>query len=325
MEKLCWGIVGPGIIANKFAAAIANVEEASLAAVASRSKSRGEDFAGRYRIPQVFCSYEALAQSDAVDAVYIATPHPFHLPCAELFLRAGKHVLCEKPLCVNAKQAKSLQTAARENNVFLMEAMWTRFLPAVSELCNRIDAGVIGEIKGLRADFCYAQAPEEEPKLYENHMAGGSLLDVGVYGLHFADLFLKTPEKLQASAWVSDGVDVHTSVLLSYPNGAVAEISSAIGLQKPCVAWIYGTKGAIEVPDFYGAQEFFLHTENGKRQFRFPSIGDGFEEEIIEACRCIRAGKTESEILPLSKTIEILEQTDAIRKLIGVSYPCEEK
>ena len=323
MEKLRWGIVGPGIIANKFAAAIANVEEAELVAVASRSKDRGEAFAARYHIPQVFDSYEKMAKSDAVDVIYVATPHPFHLPCAELFLSAGKHVLCEKPLCVTAEQARRLQAASRENKVFLMEAMWTRFLPAVFELCRMVKDGIIGDVMGLRADFCYEQAPEEEPKLYQNHMAGGSLLDVGVYGLHFADLFLGKPNGIQAAAWTCKGVDVHTSMLLSYKNGAVAEISSAIGLEKPCAAWLYGTKGKIEVPDFYGAQEFVLHTSDGKEEFCFPSAGDGFEEEIIEVCACIRDGKTESDRLPLAKTIGILEQMDEIRSMIGVSYPCE--
>jgi len=324
MRKLRWGIVGPGIIANKFASAIANVEAAELVAVASRSKERGETFAKQYRIPQVFSSYEALAQNDAVDAVYIATPHPFHLPCAELFLSSGKHVLCEKPLCVNAKQAQKLQNIAHENKAFLMEAMWTRFLPATQELCRMVKEGVIGEVMGLRADFCYNQAPEEEPKLYQNHMAGGSLLDVGVYGLHFADLFLNQPKQIQASAWMRGGVDVHTSVQLSYRNGAIAEISSAIGLEKPCAAWLYGTNGKLEVPDFYGAQGFVLHTADRKEAFCFPSVGDGFEEEIIEACRCIREGKTESERLPLWKTISILEQMDEIRAMIGASYPCED-
>lgn len=324
MEQLRWGIVGPGCIAHKFAKAITNVADAELVAVASRSESRALDFAERYHIPRTFFSYEELANSDAVDAVYIATPHPFHLPCAELFLSAGKHVLCEKPLCVTARQAEKLKTIAERHRCFLMEAMWTRFLPAIQEVVRIVQAGVIGEVMGIRADFCYAQAPEEEPKLYQNHMAGGSLLDVGVYGLHFADLFLGVPKQVQASAWLQDGIDVHTSMILSYQTGAVAEISSAIGLEKPCVAWIYGTRGKVEVPNFYGAQEFLLHTADGVKRVQHPSIGDGFEEEIIEACNCIREGRIESEKLPLAKTITILEQMDEIRTTIGVSYPCEE-
>lgn len=323
MKPIRWGIVGPGIIANKFAHAIKHVACAELVAVASRSPERGHAFATRYQIPQVFDSYEALANSDQIDAIYIATPHPFHVSCAELFLTAGKHVLCEKPLCVNAEQARRLQEKAKEHRVFLMEAMWTAFLPAVLETQRLVKRGTIGDVLCIRADFCYAEEAENDPKLYQNHMAGGSLLDVGVYGLHFVSMFLDAPQQIQAVAQIQDGVDVHTSVQLQYPNGAIATVSSAIGLQKPEEAWIYGTNGRIELPHFYGAQELILHRGETSEQIACPSVGDGFEEEILEACRCIADGKTESDILPLSKSIAILEQMDHIRSKLGISYPCE--
>ena len=149
MKKIRWGIVGPGNIANKFAVAIKNVECAELAAVAARSMEKGSEFAARYGIPKVFGGYDAMAASDEVDAVYIATPHPFHKPCAELCLKAGKHVLCEKPLCINEAQAVALKECAKEHGVFLMEAMWTRFLPAVKEACAIVASGAIGEVMGL--------------------------------------------------------------------------------------------------------------------------------------------------------------------------------
>ena len=322
MKKIRWGIVGPGGIANKFAKAIKNVDCAELVAVASRSEQSGKAFAEKYDITNIFCGYESMAKSDAVDAVYIATPHPFHKPCTELFLVNKKHVLCEKPICVNTEQAKALQKMAKENNVFLMEAMWTRFLPAINEALRVVKSGEIGEVLGVSADFCYSLTPEKEPKIYLNDMAGGSLLDVGVYGLHFAVLFLgNKPELISAISNTQNGVDVHTQVSLRYKDGAMANISSAIGVKKPENAYVYGSKGYIYLPMFYGAQELFITVGKSTQRINKPSIGDGFEEEIYEACNCINSGKIESDTLPLNESIAILEIMDEIRKQIGVKYP----
>ncbi len=322
MKKIRWGIVGPGEIANKFAKAIKNVEEAELVAVASRSEERGRAFAEKYNIEKVFGSYEAMASFEEIDAVYISTPHPFHKPCAEIFLNAGKHILCEKPLCVNAKEAEALSKCAKKNNVFLMEAMWTRFIPAIMRAQELVQNGAIGEVRGIKADFCYASSPAEEAKLFQNGMAGGSLLDVGVYGLHFTSLFLgNDPVSVSAEACVEDGCDSITNVLLRYAGGAIASISSATKLEKPADAYIYGTKGYIYMPHFYGAQELFLRTAEEETHISAPSIGAGFEEEIKEACRCIEGGKTESAILPHSESIAMLRLMDKIRGIIGVRYP----
>ena len=323
MEKMIrWGIVGAGNIANKFAEAMNHVSGACLSAVASRTEQTGRAFAEKHHIEHLFVGYEEMAKSDMVDAVYIATPHPFHKPCAELFLKAKKHVLCEKPVCVNADQAKELKACAEENGVFLMEAMWTWFLPAIQEAVAVAKSGEIGVIRGVSADFCYSTTPEAEPKIYQNDMAGGSLLDVGVYGLTFAAVVLgEHPEHMVAVSDVTGGVDCQTNVLLKYANGVTAHVSSAINVRKPETAYIYGTKGYIEVPRFYGAQELIVHADAGKRHISKPSIGDGFEEEIIEACECIRAGKMQSDILPMSESIRIMQQMDEIRKQIHLAYP----
>jgi len=324
MQKIRWGIVGPGEIANKFAKAIKNVTCAELVAVASRTEKKGSNFAQRYQIPQVFCGYEAMAVSNVVDAVYISTPHPFHYPCAEMFLRAGKHVLCEKPMCVNASQAEHLKAIAKENGVFLMEAMWTRFLPAIKEAYTIVEAGKIGRIRGLEADFCYASTPEEEAKLFQNEMAGGSLLDVGVYGLHFASIFLGVaPCVINATADIEKGVDIHTNVQMQYADGAIASISSAIGVEKPRSAYIYGSKGYIYLPNFYGATELHIHIDGEDNIIIKPCLSEGFEEEIYEACACIDAQKIESELLPLDRTIAILKQMDIIRAQLGIVYPSD--
>lgn len=321
MEKIRWGIAGPGTIANKFAKAVQNVEGAELTAVASRSAEKGQEFARKYGAAHVFESYEQMAASSAVDAVYVSTIHPYHSACAKLFLKAGKHVLCEKPLCVNAAQAMELRDCAKENGVFLMEAVWTRFLPAVQEALNIVRSGTIGQVMGVEADFCYASTPQEEEKLFRRDLAGGALLDVGVYGLHFASMFLEgEPEQILASSHVADGVDLHTQIVLKQKNGAVASLTSAIALQKPEAAYIYGTKGYLYLPTFYGAQELYLHQNGEQIHIPKPSMGEGFEEEICEVCACIRAGKQQSDILPLEESICILKLIDKVRRDIGVQY-----
>ena len=319
-----WGIAGPGIIASKFAVAVRNADGASLCAVASRSPERGASFAEKHGIERVFCGYEAMAQDPCVDAVYVSTPHPFHLPVARLFLENGKHVLCEKPLAVNSEEARELARIAKANRVFLMEAMWTRFLPAVKAAVSVARSGEIGEIRSVTADFCYPLGEGEDDKLLLDYMAGGSLLDVGVYCLHFTDLVLgRAPEKIFATGRVRDGVDLSADVLLSYPSGATARLSSAMDHSKPSSAYIYGSEGNIIIPEFYKAREFFICKGGEERRVEMKPIGDGFEEEIIEASRCIETGKTESDTLPLSVSIELMEMTDRIRRLIGVVYPFE--
>ncbi len=323
MEKVIrWGIVGAGSIANKFARAVKNVEGAELTAIASRSEKKGREFAEKYDIENVFDSYEKMAESPLIDVAYIATPHPFHKPCAEIFLNAKKHVLCEKPVCVNAKQAIALEECASRNKVFLMEAMWTRFLPSIKEALEIINRGEIGEVRGVKADFCYSTTPEEEKKLFRNDMAGGSLLDVGIYGLNFAAIFLgSNPESIVSVSDVVGDVDCHTNVIMKYSNGAIASVTSAINVKKPSTGYIYGTKGYIAMPQFYGAQELIVYAGNEETHISKPSIGDGFEEEIIEVCSRIRAGKTHSDIMPMTESIRILEQMDCIRDQIGLRYP----
>ena len=321
MKKIRWGIAGPGNIANKFAKAVLNIDKAELVAVASRNEERGQAFAKKYNIPIVFKSYEDMAKSNDIDAVYVATPHPFHKSCGEIFLNAKKHVLCEKPVCVNSKDAIELRETAKKNNVFLMEAMWTRFLPLIKELQEIVKSGEIGEVRGLKADFCYDLSASEEHKIFDNKMAGGSLLDVGVYCLNFADMFMGKNPQITAVADVKDGTDRHTQILLKYENGAIASISSATTLEKPADGYIYGTKGYIKLPDFYGAKELFVYSNGQEKHISKPGIGDGFEEEIIESCKCICAGKLQSDIMPADVTLKIMEQMDYIRSQIGLKYP----
>lgn len=325
MKKIRWGIAGPGIIAKKFAEAIFNVSDADLVAVASRSYDRADVFAKEFNIDRVFSSYEEMAESDLIDAVYVSTIHPYHESVAEIFLNAKKHVLCEKPMCVNARQAKRLKECAKRNGVFLMEAMWSRFLPAIVAAEKVVTGGEIGDVMGVSADFCYSIEIGEDPKLFENSLSGGSLLDVGVYALHIADMFIKANLKqVSVVSNIQNGVDYHTQMLLKYDNGSIADLSSAIKLEKPFSCYVYGTKGHIYLPDFYKADRFTVSINDGEKREEIYLYGDnGFEFEIEEVCRCVRDNKTQSDILPLSKTIEIIEQMDEIRKQIGLKYPCD--
>jgi len=319
-----WGIVGPGKIANKFADALKNVEGAELIAVASRVKERGQEFADKHNVPRVFDSYEKMSECKDIDAVYIATPHPFHKPCTELFLNAKKHVLCEKPVCVNADEAIGLMECAKNNGVFLMEAMWTRFLPAIDEALKVAQSGEIGDIRGVKADFCYSMPYNAQSRVYRTDLAGGALLDVGVYCLNFAAIFLGDEiEDIISMADVNLGVDCQTNVLLKYTNGRIASLSSAVNVRKPNTGYIYGTKGYIALPNFFGAQEIIVNVNNNERRISKPFMGNGFEEEIIEACSCIRMGKTQSDIMPMKESIRIMGQMDEIRKQIGLRYPFE--
>ena len=323
-DTIRWGIVGAGAIAHKFAAAVKNVEGAEVTAIASRSMARAKEFADVHGIASTFEGYEEMAKSDVIDAVYIATLNAFHAPYTELFLKAGKHVLCEKPICINAKEARAITECAKENNVFLMEALWTRFLPAIHEAQRIVKSGEIGEVRAVKAEFCFSCPPAPNSRLYTPELGGGALLDVGVYGLNFVSMFLGTdPEEITSISNVQNGVDYLTDVLMRYKDGVIATVSASVNVKKPFEAFVYGTKGHIRVPDFFGATELFVCVDGEERHIKKLSIGDGFEEEIEEVCACIRNGKLQSDVMPMSESIRITEIMDTVRGQIGVVYPLE--
>ena len=319
-----FGIIGAGSIAAHFCKGVKLVEGAEVVAVASSSQERAKAFAQANDVPEAYGSYEQMLQKADINVVYVATTHNFHMDNIRLCFDYGKHVLCEKAMVLTAADAREVFRMAREKNLFCMEAMWTRFLPAIEEAQRIVASGEIGEIRAIEADFCYRTAPNAVPRLYLPDLAGGSLLDVGVYGLHFAAIFLgSAPETLLALGHTDQGVDIHTSILLKYKDGAIANITSAIGVAKPESGYIYGTEGWITFPCFYGPQELTVHTHQGERRIEKPYVGNGFEEEILEVCRCIREGKRQSDIMPLGETITILRQMDAVREQIGLRYPFE--
>lgn len=324
MKKLRFGIVGTGTIAHRFANAIKNVEEAELVAVASRTKENADKFGDEFDIPVRFDSYEKMAQSDAIDAAYIAVPHSGHITCSCLMMNGGKHVLCEKPMAVNKKEAEEMFACAEKNNVFLMEAMWARLVPGTLKMLELVKEGVLGDILAVEGKFCYSMDEDEmDHHVFKPEHGGGSLLDVGVYGLNFVSWYLgKDVEKTDAMASLYNGTDSHTSVLMKYKNGSIADISSATLLRKPNEGFVYGSRGYAYLPRFYAPQEIKIQLNNGESEIiSVPYRGNGFEEQISHVCKCVAEGLTSSPIVTPEQTLYITEQMDKIRKIIGVEYP----
>ncbi len=324
MKKLRFGIVGTGGIAHRFAEAIKNVEEAELVAVASRKIETADKFADEFAIPLRFGSYEEMAQSDEIDCAYIATPHSLHKDCSVLMLRGKKHVICEKPIAVNAKEAEEMFACAEENGCFLTEAMWARLVPGTVRLIDMIKEGVIGEVRGVEGKFCYSFDEDEMGHhALKNENGGGSLLDVGVYGLAFSRWYLgEDVTEISAQCDTYNATDSHTNIIMKYKDNALSYISSATLLRKPNEGFIYGTKGYIRVSRFYAPQEIEIHLNDAaEEKICTPYRGNGFEEQISHMCDCVNKGLRESPLNTKDSTLFIMRQMDDIRKIMGISYP----
>ncbi len=324
MKKLRFGIVGTGTIAHRFANAIKNVPQAELTAVASRTKEGAENFGNEFDIPYRFDSYEKMAQSDVIDAAYIAVPHSGHIDCSCLMMNHGKHVLCEKPMAVNTREAEKMFRCAEENGVFLMEAMWARLVPGTLKMLEIAESGELGEILGVEGKFCYTMDEDEmNHHVFKSENGGGSLLDVGVYGLNFASWYLgKDVKQINAQSSLYNGVDSHTCALLQYESGAIADISSAILLRKPNEGFVYGSKGYAYLRRFYAPQEIEIHLNSGEtKTIPTPYAGNGFEEQIAHVCECVAKGLKSSPIVTPEQTLYITKQMDEIRRITGIVYP----
>ncbi len=324
MKKLRFGIVGTGNIAHRFAEAIKNVEEAELSAVASRSISTADKFGDEFSIPLRFGSYEEMAKSDKIDCAYIATPHSLHKDCTILMLKEKKHVICEKPVAVNTREAEEMFRCAEENGCFLMEAMWARLVPGTVKLIEMINNGVIGDVRGVEGKFCYTFDEDEmDHHALKPENGGGSLLDVGIYALNFSKWYLgEETEEILSQCDTYNGTDSHTNILIKYKNGALASLSSATLLRKPNEGYIYGTKGFIHVNRFYAPQEIEIRLSDGTSEIlKAPYKGNGFEEQIAHMCEQINLGRTKSPVNTPEDTLFIMRQMDMIRKNLGIIYP----
>ena len=297
-RKIRWGIIGCGKIAGKFAGDLEHVVDAELLAVASRSAEKAGEFAGRFGVARAYGSYEEMLADGDVDAVYIATPHVFHEGSAIACANAGKAVLCEKPFAMNAGQGRRMVEAARANGTFMMEAMWTRFVPLTIKIQQMLADGVIGDVRMLTADFGYAGEWSDESRVLNPHLGGGALLDVGVYAISFASMvFGERPVEIAAvGQFASTGVDEMSAFLFRYERGAIANLSCAVTAKTPGEAVIAGTKGYIRIanPFWHGTTAVISRPGEADETIEVPYVGNGLHYQAAEVNRRIKAGKLES-------------------------------
>jgi len=321
-----WGLIGPGNIARQFVKGLTAVPGASLVAVASRSRERAAAFAAEHGGGRAYVSPAELAADPGVDAVYVATPHPQHHATVRACLEAGKAVLCEKPITVNADELEDLIAVAHNRRAFLMEAMWTRFLPAMAKTRAWLAEGAIGEPRMVTVDFGFRCGWDPRSRLLDPQQAGGSLLDVGVYVLALASMVLgPQPERVAGFAHIGDsGVDEQAAMILGYPGGRLASLTCAVRTNSPQIARIDGTDGSITVPDFWRATRTTLRGAAGRSETaEFPHRSNGYEYQAIEVARCLAAGLTESPVLPLTESLAIQRTMDGLRRQWGLRYPFE--
>ncbi|MBN1873996.1 MAG: Gfo/Idh/MocA family oxidoreductase [Anaerolineae bacterium] len=328
--KIHWGILGTGNIAKKFAIGLTALPDAELVAVGSRKQETADTFGVQFNIPHSHANYEALAVDPDVDVVYIATPHPFHYENTLLCLDAGKAVLCEKPFAINAAQTRRMIDKAQEKKLFLMEAMWTRFLPIICKTRELIATGAIGEVQMLHADFGFRTHPNPESRLMNPALGGGGLLDVGIYPISLASMvFGDPPQVIQAMADLGKtGVDEQAVINFRYAGGKFAQLSCAIRTTTHHEASIFGTEGRIRLhAPWWRGTTLTLYTKpvpEGDNVIEMPFEGNGYNYEAAEVMTCLRAGKTESDTMPLNETLHLMETLDAIRGQWGLKYPMEE-
>ena len=324
-EIIHWGILGPGSIANRFAKGLQSVPDAKLYAVGSRTQEKADEFADKYGAPKRYGSYEALAEDPDVHAVYIATPHPQHKDAMLMCLNHGKAVLCEKPFTVNAKEAAEVIDLARAKDLFLMEGMWARFFPGMVRVRELLASGAIGEARMLQTDFGFRTDVNPEGRLFNPALAGGSLLDVGVYPISLASMIFGTPTDVSGLAQMGEtGVDEMAAVSLKYAQGQLASIVTGVRINTPSEAAIFGTDGSLKLhAPFWNPVNLTLNAGGKTEEIAVPFEGEGFNYEAQEVQSCLRAGKTESAIMPLDETLSIMQTLDTLRSQWGLKYPME--
>lgn len=326
LRSIRWGILGTGDIARQMAQDLRHVPDAVLHAVASRDEARAAAFGERHGIPVRCGSYEALLEDGDIDVVYIATPHTRHCEDALASLRAGKAVLCEKPLAMNRAEVLAMQGAARENKCFLMEAMWTAFFPAMRAVRQLIEEGAIGRPLQVHADFSYKSSAAPESRIFNPALGGGALLDIGIYTVAFADLVFKTlPTQIETS-WTRGamGTDTSSVSVLEYPGDRRAVLSSSLAWDAPQEGLIVGEDGYIRIPHRFSQPDgFSLHRNDEVITRTYPRTGYGYHLEAREVVRCVQAGERESAVASWAASLRVIEILDRIRNAWGLEYEAD--
>ena len=326
MSQFKWGIIGTGGIAHAFAKDLTLLEGHSVHAIGSRNQDSAQKFASEFNAPQAYGSYEELVHDQTIDAIYVATPHPSHMENVMQALNAKKPVLCEKPFSVNARQAREMVATAKTNNVALMEAMWARFLPHYAKIREIVASGILGPITTIHADHGQRLADQNITRLVEPSLAGGALLDLGIYPISFAHMILGVPNSITAKAvFTEKGVDAQTSIILDYAQGAQAVLNTSMIVQTPCTAVVAGLNGYLEVDrTFYNPAAMRVTLYDGSiTEYPKTYIGHGLREQAAEFARIVKSGERESPILKLEDTVAIMEIMDTVRAQIGLKYPFE--
>lgn len=321
-----WGILGPGKIAKTFANDLELIAGGRLLAVASRSIERAQAFAKEYAVTEVFGNYEDLFNCDEVDVVYIATPHTGHMKWAIKAMQSGKHVLCEKPLGVNLIEVQQMIAVAQENNVFLMEALWSRFNPTIQKVKQLVDDGTIGNLGYLNADFAfYGLNRDEEGRMLNPNLAGGSLLDIGIYPIFLSYLLLGKPKSIKANAnFHKTGAEIQTSILFEYDD-AQAILYSGLVSTSEMKAEISGSNGSIFIdPKWHESQGYTIEKEGELIHYDLPTLGKGYSYEIEEVHSCLQEGKLQSEMWGHQNSLDLIKLIDTVREEAGIIFPFEQ-
>jgi dihydrodiol dehydrogenase / D-xylose 1-dehydrogenase (NADP) len=323
--KINWGILATGSIAAAMAKGLATLPEANLAAVGSRTLEAADRFGQRFGIPKRYGSYEELARDPEIDVVYVSTPHNLHYENCLMLIKEGKAVLCEKPFTINAEQAEEVIVLARDKKSFVLEAMWTRFLPAFVQMRKILKEGLLGEIRMLFASFGFKAAFDPQHRLFNLSLGGGALLDVGVYPVSLASMVFGQPPLISSQCHLGKtGVDEQSAMLFRYGQGQIAVLAAAVRTEIPQDAFIIGTEGRLRIhAPWWQSQKLSLKFGKREKVIKCPFKGNGFSFEAEEVMRCLREGQLESEILRLDETLTIMKTMDTVRAQWGLKYPME--
>ncbi|MDQ0618599.1 Gfo/Idh/MocA family protein [Arthrobacter globiformis] len=331
-EPVRWGVVSTGRIASMVVSDLALLPDAVLQAVSSRTQGGADNFATRHGFCRAYGDaggvpgYMRLLQDQKVDVVYVATPHASHYTVAKAALEAGKHVLCEKPMTINAREASSLVSLAQEKGLFLMEAVWSRFLPSVQRAAQITASGELGEIRWMQADLGFPAPYHPDARLWKREDGGGALMDVGVYLLTWALAVLGRPHSLTATSHRNrDGVDAETAMTLLYPSGAQAQLMTSLTTVSTQTATVSGTKGMLRCnAPLFNPTELTITTGSGEsRVEKFTPAGRGYTYQLREVLRCVQQGLTESATMPLAESLITMTLLDEARRQTGIRYPAD--
>ncbi len=319
------GVLGTGRIAHNVAPAMVALPEIECYAAASRTPGKAAQFAEKFGFQKVYTSYEAMLSDPEVELVYVATPHSHHFEHMMLCLEYGKNVICEKAFTMNASQARKVAETAREKGLYVAEAIWTRYMPSRQIIQEVLDSGVIGKVNTLTANLSYVI--DGKARITDPALAGGALLDIGVYGINFALMhFGEDLDRVESSVQLTDtGVDAMETITIFYKDGRMAVLTHSIYCRSDRKGILHGDKGYIVVENINNPQSVSVYDteDNLLARYGVPKQVNGYEYEFAEAVRCIEEGKLESDSMPMDETVKVMEFMDSLRKQWGVVYPQE--